>query len=73
MAIEAGSRLGLVGLAYRLRRGGVTDHPRAFHASCTTAEVLVPDDTDFNVDGELVTIGPARFTVQPGAFRLVVG
>ncbi len=73
LAIEAGPRLGLVGLAYRLRTGGATDHPRAFHSSCTTAEVLAPDDTAFNVDGELVTIGPARFTVQPGAFQLVVG
>ncbi len=73
VAIEAGPRLGLVGLAYRLRSGGVTDHPHAFHASCTTAEVLVPDGTTFNVDGELVTIGAARFTVQARAFRLVVG
>ena len=73
LAIEAGPRLSLVGLAYRLRRGGVTDHPRAFHASCITAEVLAPDHTAFNVDGELVTIGPARFTVQPRAFRLVAG
>jgi diacylglycerol kinase (ATP) len=73
VAIEAGPRLGLVGLAYRLRSGGVTDHPRAFHTSCTTAEVLGPDGTAFNVDGELVTLGPARFTVQPEAFRLVVG
>ncbi len=73
VAIEAGPRLGLVGLAYRLRSGGVTDHPHAFHASCTTAEVLVPDGTTFNVDGELVTIGAARFTVQALAFRLVVG
>lgn len=73
VAIEAGPRIGLVGLAYRLRSGGVTGHPRAFHASCKTAEVLVADGTAFNVDGELATIGPARFTVQPGAFRLVVG
>ena len=73
VAIEAGPRLGLVGLAYRLRSGGVTDHPRAFHTSCTTAEVLGPNGTAFNVDGELVTIGPARFTVEPRAFRLVAG
>ncbi|HMJ94537.1 MAG TPA: diacylglycerol kinase family protein [Thermoleophilaceae bacterium] len=73
VAIEAGPRLGLLGLAYRLRSGGVTDDPHAFHASCTTAEVLVPDGTSFNVDGELVTIGAARFTVEPRAFRLVVG
>ena len=31
VAIEAGPRIGLVSLAYRLRSGGVTDHPRAFH------------------------------------------
>jgi diacylglycerol kinase family enzyme len=73
VAIEAGPRLGLISLGYRLRSGGVTDHPRAFHASCTTAEVEVPAGTDFNVDGELVSIGPARFTVQPDAFRLVAG
>ena len=73
VAIEAGPRLALAGLAYRLRSGAVTDHPHALHASCTTAEVLVPDGTTFNVDGELVPIGAARFTVQPRAFRLVVG
>jgi diacylglycerol kinase (ATP) len=73
VAIEAGPRLGLLGLAYRLRSGGVADDPHAFHASCTTAEVLVPDGTSFNVDGELVTVGTARFTVNARAFRLVVG
>jgi YegS/Rv2252/BmrU family lipid kinase len=73
VAIEAGPRLGLVGLAYRLRSGRVTDDPHAFNARCTTAEVLVRDGTPFNVDGELVTVGPARFTVQARAFRLVVG
>jgi diacylglycerol kinase (ATP) len=72
VAIEAGARLALVGLAYRLRRGGATDDPHAYHATCTTAEVLVPDGTAFNVDGEVVSIGPARFTVQPRAFQLVV-
>ena len=73
VAIEAGARLRLIGLAYRLRRGSATDDPHAYHATCTTAEVLAPDGTAFNVDGEVVTIGPARFTVQPRAFRLVVG
>jgi diacylglycerol kinase (ATP) len=73
LAIESGSRLGLVGLAYRLRTGAVSDHPHAYHSSCTTAEVLVPDGTTFNVDGELVTLGSARFTAEAEAFRLVVG
>ncbi len=73
VAIEAGPRLGLVGLAYRLRSGRVTAHPRAFHMRCEHASVQVPDDTAFNVDGELVTTGAARFTAQRDAFRLVVG
>jgi diacylglycerol kinase (ATP) len=72
VGIEAGPRAGLVGLAYRLRSGSVADHPRAFRASCTTAEVRVPVGTRFNVDGEVVTTGSARFTAQPAAFRLVV-
>jgi len=73
IAIEAGPRLGLVTLAYRLRRGRVTSHPRAFHTRCEHAEVQVPDCTRFNVDGELVTEGYARFRAERGAFRLVVG
>jgi YegS/Rv2252/BmrU family lipid kinase len=73
VAIEAGPRLGLVTLAYHLRRGRVTEHPRAFHARCAEAEVQVPDCTRFNVDGELITEGDARFTAVKDAFRLVVG
>jgi diacylglycerol kinase (ATP) len=73
VAIEAGPRLGLLSLAYRLRSGRVTSHPRAFHARCQEAEVQVPDRTRFNVDGELVTEGDARFRAEKEAFRLVVG
>jgi diacylglycerol kinase (ATP) len=73
MGIEAGPRLGLVGVAYRLRSGGMADHPRAFQTRCTTAEVRVPDGTPFNVDGEVVPAGSARFTAQERAFQLVIG
>jgi len=73
VAIEAGPRLGLVSLAYRLRSGRATEHRRAFHARCEHATLQVPDDTTFNIDGELVTAGEARFRAQNGAFRLVVG
>jgi diacylglycerol kinase (ATP) len=73
MGIEAGPRLGLVGLAYRLRSGGVADHPRAFQTRCTTAEVRVPEGTPFNVDGEVIPAGSARFTSQERAFQLVIG
>jgi diacylglycerol kinase family enzyme len=73
VGIEAGPRLGLVGLAYRLRSGGVADHPRAFQTRCTTAEVRVPEGTRFNVDGEVVSAGTARFSAQERAFQLVIG
>jgi diacylglycerol kinase (ATP) len=73
VAIEAGSRLGLVSLAYHLRRGTLTSHPHAYHAHCDQVEMQVPDRTPFNVDGELVTTGEARFRAVKGAFRLVVG
>ena len=72
IAIESGPRLGLIGVAYRLRRGNVTDHSRAFHSRCQRAEVQVPDHTEFNVDGEVVAEGNAHFRAVRGAFRLVV-
>jgi len=73
IAIEAGPRLGLIGLAYRLRSGTLTSHPRAYHAHGDQIEVQVPDGTCFNIDGELVNEGDARFTAVKHAFRLVVG
>jgi diacylglycerol kinase (ATP) len=73
VAIEAGPRPGLVSLAYRLRKGDLTSHPRAYHKRCDEAEVQVPDGTRFNVDGEVVTEGDARFRAVKAAFRLVVG
>lgn len=73
VAIEAGSRLGLVSLAYHLRRGTLSRHPRAYHVHCDEVEVQVPDCTRFNVDGEVVTEGDARFKAVKGAFRLLVG
>ena len=73
VAIEAGSRLSLVSLAYHLRRGTLTRHPRAYHLHCEGVEVQVPDCTQFNVDGEVVTEGDARFKAVKGAFRLVIG
>ena len=73
VAVEAGPRLGLIGLAYRLRSGTVSHHPRAYHKHCDEVDVQVPDCTRFNLDGELVTTGDARFRAVKGAFRLVIG
>jgi diacylglycerol kinase (ATP) len=73
VAIEAGPRLGLVSLAYHLRKGDLTSHPRAYHKHCDDVAVQVPDGTRFNVDGELITEGDAGFRAMRAAFRLVVG
>ena len=73
VAVARGPRPGLVALAYRLRSGRLTRHPRARHARCAAAEVNVPEGTEYNVDGEVLEVGPARFSAQAGAFRLVTG
>ena len=73
VAVARGPRPGLVALAYRLRSGRLTRHPRARHARCAAADVRVPEGTEYNVDGEVVQLGPAHFSAQSGAFRLVTG
>jgi diacylglycerol kinase family enzyme len=72
VAVAAGPRPGLVGLAYRLRRGGLTRHRRAHRRRCPSAVIRVPDGTEWNVDGELIRGGTARFRGEARAFRLVV-
>jgi diacylglycerol kinase (ATP) len=72
VAVAAGPRPGLIGLAYRLRSGSLARHPRARQRRCQNALVRVPDGTEWNVDGELVTAGSSRFSGQAKAFSLVV-
>lgn len=72
VAVAAGPRPGLVGLAYRLRSGSLGRHRRARRRRCRAAVVRVPEGTEWNVDGELVTAGSSRFRAQARAFSLVV-
>jgi diacylglycerol kinase (ATP) len=71
VAVRAGPRPGLIALAYRLRRGRLAGHRRAWWRRCESAMVRVPDGTEWNVDGEIVPAGTSRFRGQAGAFRLV--
>jgi len=73
VAVEAGSRLRLPGIAYGLKAGRVTERRGVKHARCARIEVATPAPTGYNVDGEIVEEGSARFTVAPRAFELVVG
>ena len=73
VAVAARSRVLLPALAWRLRRGRVTEGPGVRHARGTRIELDAPPGAAFNVDGELVEHGPAHFTISPRAFELVVG
>jgi diacylglycerol kinase (ATP) len=73
VAVVAGPRPGLVSLAYRLRTGDVSGHPRATHARCARVAIHLHAGGELNVDGELVAAGSATFTARPAAFRLVIG
>ena len=72
VVVAAGPRPGLVGLAYRLRSGGLARHRRARMRRCIRALVRVPEETEWNVDGELVTAGTSHFRGETRAFRLIV-
>jgi diacylglycerol kinase (ATP) len=73
VAVEAGPRPGPIALAYRLRSGRLAAHRRARRRRCASATVRVPAGTEWNVDGEIVSAGAARFRGEADAFRLVVG
>ena len=43
------------------------------HARGEVIDLLVPVGTGFNVDGEVLELGPSRLRVEPGAFEFVAG
>ncbi|GAB1508901.1 diacylglycerol/lipid kinase family protein [Actinophytocola sp. KF-1] len=69
--VPAASRLALVRHGYRMRRGMLTQQEDVPHHRGHAIEVDVPRGTEFNVDGDLRTPDPARFTVLPGGVRVV--
>lgn len=71
VAIEAGSRLRLARRAQGMRRGTLASQRGVHACRGRTIELELEGRTDFNVDGELVEAGSARFEVEPRAFRLV--
>jgi diacylglycerol kinase (ATP) len=73
VAIPAGSRLALAWRAYGLRSGRIDRQEGVESVRCR--EALLESDGRFamNVDGEVCSFGPARFSVEPAAFELVVG
>jgi diacylglycerol kinase family enzyme len=70
--VPAASRLALVRHGFRMRRGVLTKQDDVPHHRGREIEVDVPRGTEFNVDGDLRTPDPARFTVLTGGVRVVV-
>lgn len=71
--VEARSRHRLVVHGWGLRSGNIARQRGVQHFLAHELELEVPERTGFNVDGEILERGHARFTVEPEAFRLVVG
>lgn len=70
--MTAGSRIRLVAHAYGLRAGRLTHRSDVRHARGEVIDLLVPAGTGFNVDGEVLELGPSRLSVEAAAFALVV-
>jgi diacylglycerol kinase (ATP) len=71
--IPSSGRLRLARDGLALRSGRIGRRHGVCGARGTTLDVVVRPGTAYNVDGELVEAGPARFTVERGAVRLVFG
>jgi diacylglycerol kinase family enzyme len=59
--VEAGSRVALVRRAWAMRNQRLVEQPNVLHVRGRVVEV--EGASRFNVDGELLTVSPARFTV----------
>lgn len=70
--VPARSRLSLVRHGYHMRRGMLTQQEDVPHHRGHEIEVDAPHGTEFNVDGDLHTLDPARFTLFDGGVRVVV-
>jgi len=69
--LEAGPRLALVRRAWGMRRGGLAGQPGVHYARGGTVELELPPGTEFNVDGEVCTVAPARFRAAGERVRIV--
>jgi diacylglycerol kinase family enzyme len=70
--VPARSRLSLVRHGYHMRRGMLTQQDDVPHHRGHEIEVDVPPGTEFNVDGDLHELDPARFTLLEGGVKVVV-
>ena len=68
--VDAGPRVALVKRAFAMRRGELVDDAAVTHVRGRVVELNLPYGTKFNVDGELLTPTPQRFSVE-GTIQVV--
>jgi diacylglycerol kinase (ATP) len=73
VVIEANSRLRLLHHAYGLRTGGIEGQTGVRSHRCRTLRIEPERETDFNVDGELVSAAATSFSVEARAVDLITG
>jgi diacylglycerol kinase (ATP) len=71
-AIERGRLRDHVSIASLLRSGRLVEHEKVWHFSTTEVVVSTDDEQPVNLDGEIATRTPSRFSVQPNAIDVVV-
>lgn len=70
--VPRGPRRSLMRYAYGMRRGRLTSQRRVVHHRGKVIEVDLPRGAAFNVDGEVLQIHPARFTLLAGGVEVIV-
>ncbi|OLF11920.1 diacylglycerol/lipid kinase family protein [Actinophytocola xanthii] len=70
--VPAGSRLKLVRTGYHMRRGKLSHQEDVPHHRGQVIEIDLTAGTEFNVDGDLRVLDPARFTLLEGGVDVVV-
>jgi diacylglycerol kinase family enzyme len=70
--VPARSRVSLARHGYHMRRAMLTQQEDVPHHRGRAIDVEVPPGTEFNVDGELRALDPARFTLVDGGVEVVV-
>jgi YegS/Rv2252/BmrU family lipid kinase len=69
--LEAGPRVNLLRRAWGMRSGTLTAQPGVHHARGRTIELELPENTSFNVDGEICSVAPTRFCARGERVRVV--
>jgi diacylglycerol kinase family enzyme len=70
--VRRGSRAALALRAWGMRTGTLEEQRGVRHVRARHVDMQVPPETEFNVDGEICSLRPTTFDVQPGGVEVVI-